>query len=66
MPLLASASTLATTNPPVLRLIPAAGRRLFLLADRLFARAFGNAANPLYYLGSISCALFALVTLSGL
>jgi len=49
----------------VLRLIPAAGRRLFLLADRLFNRLFGNATNPLYYLGSISCLMFALVTVSG-
>ena len=50
---------------PVLRLIPAAGRRLFLLADRLFNRLFGNAINPLYYLGTISCLMFALVTISG-
>jgi CDP-4-dehydro-6-deoxyglucose reductase, E3 len=49
----------------VLRLIPAAGRHLFLLADRLFNRLFGNATNPLYYLGSISCLMFALVTVSG-
>jgi NAD(P)H-flavin reductase/ferredoxin len=49
----------------VLRLIPAAGRRLFLLADRLFNRLFGNATNPLYYLGTISCLMFAVVTVSG-
>jgi len=49
----------------VLRLIPAAGRRLFLLADRLFSRLFGDALNPLYYLGTISCLMFALVTVSG-
>ncbi|HEU5295058.1 MAG TPA: cytochrome b N-terminal domain-containing protein [Burkholderiaceae bacterium] len=49
----------------MLRLIPAAGRRLFLLADRLFGRLFGNATNPLYYLGTISCLMFALVTVSG-
>jgi len=49
----------------VLRLIPAVGRRLFLLADRLFNWLFGNATNPLYYLGTISCLMFALVTVSG-
>jgi len=49
----------------VLRLIPATGRRLFLLADRPFNRLFGNATNPLYYLGTISCLMFALVTASG-
>ncbi|HET7524862.1 MAG TPA: cytochrome b N-terminal domain-containing protein, partial [Burkholderiaceae bacterium] len=49
----------------MLRLIPAAGRHLFLLADRLFNRLFGNAFNPLYYLGTISCLMFALVTVSG-
>lgn len=49
----------------MLRLIPAAGRRLFLTADKVFNRLFGDAFNPLYYLGTISCLMFALVTISG-
>jgi NAD(P)H-flavin reductase/quinol-cytochrome oxidoreductase complex cytochrome b subunit len=49
----------------VLRLIPAAGRRLFLLTDRLFNRTFGDKLNPLYYLGTISCLMFALIVISG-
>lgn len=49
----------------MLRLIPAAGRRLFLLADRAYNGVFGRDSNPLYHLGQISCLMFALVTVSG-
>lgn len=49
----------------MLRLLPAAGRRAFLGADRVFNRLFGDHANPLYYLGTLSCLMFAVVVASG-
>ena len=49
----------------MLQLIPAAGRRVFLAVDRVFNRVFGNAINPLYYLGTISILMFAIVCISG-
>jgi len=49
----------------VLRLIPAAGRKIFLAAEKLFNRLFGDAADPLYHLGAISCLMFIVVIASG-
>ncbi len=49
----------------MLRLVTAAGRRAFLGADRVFNRLFGDHANPLYYLGTLSCLMFAVVVASG-
>ena len=49
----------------VLSWIHGAGRRVFLAVERGFNALFGEAANPLYHLGSISCLLFALVAVSG-
>lgn len=43
----------------------ALGRRVFLALDRLFNRVFGDALNPLYYLGTISYFMFWLVVASG-
>jgi NAD(P)H-flavin reductase/ferredoxin len=41
-------------------------RWLFMRAEALFNRAFGDALNPFYHLGSISFFLFWLVAASGL
>jgi NAD(P)H-flavin reductase/ferredoxin len=49
----------------MLKLIHAAGRNAFLLFDRGFNRAFGEALNPLYYLGAISYFMFWVVVVSG-
>jgi CDP-4-dehydro-6-deoxyglucose reductase len=49
----------------MLRLIHAAGRHAFLALDRGFNRAFGEALNPLYYLGAISYFMFWVVVVSG-
>lgn len=43
-----------------------AGRALFLRLDTLFNRVFGDAINPLYYLGAISYLMFWVVVASGL
>jgi len=43
----------------------AAVRQTFLLAERGFNRLFGREVDPLYYLGSIGCLMFAVVTVSG-
>jgi hypothetical protein len=49
----------------VLRVIHAAGRAAFLRVDALFNRVFGEALNPLYYLGAISYFMFWVVIVSG-
>jgi NAD(P)H-flavin reductase/ferredoxin len=49
----------------MLKLIHAAGRNAFLALDRGFNRAFGDALNPLYYLGAISYFMFWVVVVSG-
>ncbi|MBK9245512.1 MAG: cytochrome b N-terminal domain-containing protein [Burkholderiales bacterium] len=49
----------------MLKLIHAAGRHAFLALDRAFNRAFGDALNPLYYLGAISYFMFWVVVVSG-
>jgi NAD(P)H-flavin reductase len=46
-------------------LIHAPGQRLFLVLDRVFNRVFGEALNPLYYLGAISYYMFWIVLVSG-
>jgi NAD(P)H-flavin reductase/quinol-cytochrome oxidoreductase complex cytochrome b subunit len=43
-----------------------AGQAAFLAVERLFNRAFGEASNPLYYLGAISYYLLWIVIASGL
>jgi NAD(P)H-flavin reductase/ferredoxin len=49
----------------VLRIIHGAGRAAFLRVDALFNRVFGDALNPLYYLGAISYLMFWVVVASG-
>ena len=49
----------------MIRLIHAVGRRAFLGVERGFNRAFGDALNPLYYLGAISYYMFWVVVVSG-
>jgi len=49
----------------MLRLMHALGRKVFLALDRGFNRAFGDALNPLYYLGAISYFMFWVVVVSG-
>jgi len=49
----------------MLNLIHAAGQRVFLFLDRVFNRVFGEALNPLYYLGAISYFMFWVVLASG-
>ncbi|MCC6440312.1 MAG: hypothetical protein IT476_06770, partial [Rhodanobacteraceae bacterium] len=41
-------------------------RRLFMLVEALFNRAFGDRLNPFYHLGSITFFLFWIVAGSGL
>jgi len=43
-----------------------AGQWLFLRVEALFNHAFGEANNPLYYLGAITYFLFWIVIASGL
>ena len=50
----------------MLRLVQHGGQRLFLHLERLFNHAFGEANNPLYYLGAITYFLFWIVLASGL
>jgi NAD(P)H-flavin reductase/ferredoxin len=49
----------------MLNLVHAAGQRVFLALDRVFNRVFGEALNPLYYLGAISYFMFWIVLASG-
>jgi NAD(P)H-flavin reductase len=49
----------------MLHAIHAAGQRVFLGLDRVFNRVFGEALNPLYYLGAISYFMFWIVLASG-
>jgi len=49
----------------MLKAIHAVGRHAFLSLDRAFNRAFGEALNPLYYLGAISYFMFWVVVASG-
>ncbi|MFZ5539065.1 MAG: FAD-binding oxidoreductase, partial [Pseudomonadota bacterium] len=49
----------------MLNFVHAAGRRVFLFLDRVFNRVFGEALNPLYYLGAISYFMFWVVLASG-
>ncbi len=49
----------------MLRLIHALGRNAILVLDRAFNRVFGEAINPLYYLGAISYYMFWVVVVSG-
>ena len=50
----------------MLRLVQRGGQWLFLRVERLFNHAFGEANNPLYYLGAITYFLFWIVIASGL
>ena len=50
----------------MLRLVQRAGQWLFLRVEALFNHAFGEANNPLYYLGAITYFLFWIVVASGL
>jgi len=50
----------------MLRYVQRAGQWLFLRVERLFNHAFGEANNPLYYLGAITYFLFWIVLASGL
>ncbi|MFO1398760.1 MAG: cytochrome b N-terminal domain-containing protein [Burkholderiales bacterium] len=47
-------------------LIQRGGQAGFLVAERLFNRAFGDALNPFYYLGAIANFLLWIVVVSGL
>jgi CDP-4-dehydro-6-deoxyglucose reductase, E3 len=49
----------------LLRTVHRAGRAVFLRADALFLRVFGEALNPLYHLGAISYLMFWVVVASG-
>jgi NAD(P)H-flavin reductase/ferredoxin len=49
----------------MINLVHAAGQRAFLVLDRVFNRLFGEALNPLYYLGAISYLMFWVVLASG-
>ena len=49
----------------MLKAIHEGGRAVFLRADALFNRVFGDAVNPLYYLGAISYFMFWIVVVSG-
>lgn len=49
----------------MLRRLQAAGQWLFLHAERVLNRAFGERCNPLYYLGAISYGMFWVVVASG-
>lgn len=50
----------------MLKLVQRGGQRLFLRVEWLFNHAFGEANNPLYYLGAITYFLFWIVVASGL
>ena len=50
----------------MLTMVQRGGQFLFLRLERLFNRAFGEANNPLYYLGAITYFLFWIVVASGL
>ena len=41
-------------------------RRLFMLVEALFNRAFGDRLNPFYHLGSITFFLFWIVAVTGI
>lgn len=49
----------------MIQAIHAAGRTLWLRVDAVFNRVFGDALNPLYYLGAISYFMFWVVVASG-
>ncbi len=50
----------------MLHLIQRAGQSVFLAVERLFNRAFGEEANPFYYIGAISYYLLWIVVATGL
>ena len=50
----------------MLKRVQRGGQFLFLRLERLFNRAFGEANNPLYYLGAITYFLFWIVVATGL
>jgi CDP-4-dehydro-6-deoxyglucose reductase, E3 len=50
----------------MIRHLQSALRRLFMLVENLFNRAFGDRLNPFYHLGSITFFLFWIVAGSGL
>jgi NAD(P)H-flavin reductase/quinol-cytochrome oxidoreductase complex cytochrome b subunit len=50
----------------MLRLVQRGGQWLFMRVEALFNHAFGEANNPLYYLGAITYFLFWIVVASGL
>jgi NAD(P)H-flavin reductase/ferredoxin len=50
----------------MLRHLQHGGQWLFMRVERLFNHAFGEANNPLYYLGAITYFLFWIVVASGL
>jgi NAD(P)H-flavin reductase/ferredoxin len=50
----------------MLRLVQRGGQWLFLRVEWLFNHAFGEAGNPLYYLGAITYFLFWIAVASGL
>ena len=50
----------------MLKLVQRGGQWLFMHVERLFNHAFGEANNPLYYLGAITYFLFWIVVASGL
>jgi CDP-4-dehydro-6-deoxyglucose reductase len=50
----------------MLKLVQRAGQWLFFNVERIFNRAFGEAHNPLYYLGAITYFLFWIVVATGL
>jgi CDP-4-dehydro-6-deoxyglucose reductase, E3 len=56
----------APESSAMLRLVQRTGQRLFLGVERLFNHAFGEANNPLYYLGAITYFLFWIAVASGL
>ncbi len=50
----------------MLSAIQRGGQWLFIRVERIFNRAFGEAGNPLYYLGAITYFLFWIAVASGL
>src|SRR6476660_5670282 len=50
----------------MLKLVQRGGQFLFLRVEWLFNHAFGEANNPLYYLGAITYFLFWIVVATGL
>src|SRR5690606_41642684 len=54
------------TEGPLLKRIQSLLQRLFLAAEAVANRVFGDRLNPSYYLGAISVWVFWLVVASGL